>query len=94
MKVKNVIEQIERIFGRQSEKYIIQLIDDALIDISANRRHLKENSKMDLIENKRWYLLDDDIMEITRVEIKDTNDRYVIVPKLVDAHKILKEDEY
>ena len=45
-------------------------------------------------ENKRWYLLDDNIMEITRVEIKDTNDRYVIVPKLVDAHKILKEDEY
>ena len=49
---------------------------------------------MDLIEDKRWYSLDDDIMEITRVEIKDTNDRYVVVPKLADAHKLLKEDEY
>ncbi len=94
MKVKNVIEQIERIFGRQPEQYIIQLIEDAMMDIAANRRYLKEDVKMDLIEDKRWYSLDDDIMEITRVEIKDTNDRYVVVPKLADAHKLLKEDEY
>ena len=94
MKVKNVIEQIERIFGRQPEQYMIQLIEDAMMDIASNRRYLKEDVKMDLIEDKRWYLLDDDIMEITRVEIKNTNDRYVVVPKLADAHKLLKEDEY
>ena len=27
-----------------------------------------------------------------RVEIKDTNDRYVMIPKLADSHKILRED--
>ena len=38
--------------------------------------------------------IDDNMIDITRVEIKDTNDRYVVVPKLADAHKLLKEDEY
>ena len=27
-----------------------------------------------------------------RVEIKDTNDRYVMIPKLADPHKLLRED--
>ena len=35
MKVKKVIEQIEHIFGRQPEGYMIQLINDALLDISS-----------------------------------------------------------
>ena len=30
MKVKNVIEQVEHVAGRQSENYTIQMINDAL----------------------------------------------------------------
>ena len=93
MKVKKVIEQIEHIFGRQSEGYMIQLINDALIDIGSTKQNLIEEKKIDLIEDQRWHDIDDDIIDITRVEIKDTNDRYVMIPKLADSHKILKGDD-
>ena len=49
MKVKKVIEQIEQIFGRQSEGYMIQLINDALIDIGSTKQNLIEEKKIDLI---------------------------------------------
>ena len=42
MKVKRVIEQIEHIFGRQPETYMIQMINDALIDIGSTKQHLLE----------------------------------------------------
>ena len=32
------------------------------------------------------------MMDIVRVEIKDSNDRYVMIPKLTDPHKILRGD--
>ena len=34
----------------------------------------------------------DDVIEIEKVEIKDTNNRYVMIPKLADPHKILRGD--
>ena len=46
----------------------------------------------DLKKIQRWYALDDSVIDIMRVEIKDTNDRYVMIPKLADPHKLLRED--
>ena len=80
--------------GRQPEGYLMRLINDGLLDIAAERQHKIDDVKMDLVEDKRWYELDDNMIDITRVEILDTNSRYVMIPKLADAHKILKEDEY
>ena len=40
----------------------------------------------------RWYTLTDDVIDIKRVEIKDTNDRYIMIPKLADPHKLLRGD--
>tara|TARA_R100000750_G_scaffold28633_1_gene18174 strand:+ start:196 stop:480 length:285 start_codon:yes stop_codon:yes gene_type:complete len=94
MTVKKMIEQVEHLFGRQSEGYLIQLINDALLDIGSTKQHLVEDMKLDLVEDKRWYELEDEMIDITRVEIKDTNDRYVIIPKLADSHRILKGDDY
>ena len=48
--------------------------------------------KMDLVEDKRWYELDDKMIDITRVEILDTNSRYAMIPKLADPHKLLRSD--
>ena len=94
MKVKKIIEQVEHIFGRQSEGYIFQLINDALLDISSTKQHLLEEKTMHLVEYKRWYELDDDLIDIVRVEIKDTNDRYAMIPKMSDPHRLSKGDEY
>ena len=92
MTVKNIIDQIEKMFGRQSEQYMYQLINDALDDIASNKRNYTVSSTTDLEEKKRWYELADKVIDIVRVEIKDTNDRYVMIPKLADPHKLLRED--
>ena len=31
-------------------------------------------------------------MSIERIEILDTNDRYIMIPKLSDPHKLLRAD--
>ena len=92
MTVKNVIEQIEKIFGRQSEKYMMQLVNDALIEMSGKVQHYTRVSKTDLVSYQRWYDLDNKMVDITKVEILDTNDRYVMIPKLTDPHKLLTGD--
>jgi hypothetical protein len=92
MTVKNIIDQVEKMFGRQSEQYMYQLINDALDDIASNKRNYTVSSTTSLEEKKRWYELADKVIDIVRVEIKDTNDRYVMIPKLADPHKLLRED--
>ena len=92
MTVKNIIEQIEKMFGRQQEKYMFQLINDALDDIASHKRNYTVSQTATLEKKKRWYELQDRVIDITRVEIKDTNDRSVMIPKLTDSHKILRED--
>ena len=94
MKVKDIISQLEKNMGRQPEGYIMRLVNDGLLDIAAERQHKIDDEKIDLVEDKRWYEIEDKMIDIIRVEIKDTNDRYVMIPKLADAHKLLKEDEY
>ena len=89
---KNIIEQVERIFGRQSEKYVMRLINDALLDISSKKQYYTKTAKRDLISHDRWYSLLDEMIDIERVEVLDTNSRYVLIPKLTDPHKILRAD--
>ena len=92
MKVKDIISQLENSMGRQTEGYIMRLINDALLDFAAERKHKIDDIKMDLVQNQRWYELDDDMIDITKVEILDTNNRYVMIPKLSDPHKLLRDD--
>tara|TARA_R100000234_G_scaffold119935_1_gene104432 strand:- start:11483 stop:11788 length:306 start_codon:yes stop_codon:yes gene_type:complete len=92
MTVKNIIEQAEKMFGRQPEQYMFQLINDALDAIAAEKQHNTKEKIVDLKVKQRWYTLDDDVIDITRVEVKDTDGRYVMIPKLADPHKLLKGD--
>ena len=71
---------------------MFQLINDALDDIASSKRNYTASSTTALEGYKRWYELTDAVIDITKVEIKDTNDRYVMVPKLADSHKLLRED--
>ena len=92
MTANDIIQQVEAIFGRQPQGYMIRLINDALIDMSSKKQEYTVSSKTDLEGYKRWYLLDDQVIDITKVEILDTNDRYVKIPKLADPHNVLRED--
>ena len=92
MKVKDLIQQVEYLMGRQPERYMMQLINDGLMDMSAKIQHHTAQKKQNLNSKQRWYLLDDNVVDITRVEILDTDNRYVMIPKLADPHKLLKDD--
>ena len=92
MTVKQIISQVEKMFGRQPEQYIYQLVNDALDDISSKKLNYVISAVTNLEEKKRWYELDDQVIDIIKVEILDTNDRYVRIPKLADPHNILRED--
>ena len=92
MKVKDLIQQVEYTMGRQPEKYMMQLINDALMDMSSKVQHYSTQKKQSLNQKQRWYNLDNSVVDITRVEILDNNDRYVMIPKLADPHKLLKDD--
>ena len=90
--VKSISHQVEKLFGRQPEKYVMRLINDALLDISSKKQYYTKTAKRDLISHDRWYSLLDEMIDIERVEVLDTNSRYVLVPKLSDSHKILRAD--
>ena len=92
MTVKNMFSQLEKLFGRNSEAYLIQLINDGLIDIANKKQGYTVSALTDLEKNKRWYDLPATVLSIERVEILDTNDRYVMIPKLTDPHKLLRSD--
>lgn len=92
MTVKNMFSQLEKTFGRNSEAYLVQLINDGLMDIANKKQGYTVSATADLEKNKRWYDLPEKVMSIERVEILDTNDRYILVPKLSDPHKLLRAD--
>ena len=92
MTVKNIVDQIESLYGRQSHTYIMQLINDALLDISSLKQHYRVEEKMSLTSGKRWYDLPANCIDIIKVEILDTNSRYNLIPKLADYHRLLKSD--
>ena len=87
-----IIQQVERLVGRQPEKYMFRLINDGLLDIGEKKQHYSVSSKQDLVVYDRWYTLSDNVIDIIRVEILDTNNRYVMIPRLADSHKLLRGD--
>ena len=92
MKVKELIQQVEHLMGRQPEGYMIRLINDGLLDIASNKKEYTVSAIANLEQYKRWYALDEQVIDITKVEILDTNSRYIMIPKLADSHRLLRED--
>ena len=92
MTIKRIASQLEQLFGRQSEQYLIQILNDGLMDIANKKHGYTVSALTDLEENKRWYELPDSVLGIERVEILDTNSRYIMIPKLSDPHKLLRAD--
>ena len=100
MTLKDIIAQVEFVYGRASEKYITQLVNDALIDMGPKIQHYSKTAKSDLTQNQRYYKFNasgahfgtTDVIDIHRVEVLDTDSRYNLIPKLTDSHRLLKDD--
>ena len=92
MTLKNFLNMIEMQMGRQSEALIIQLMNDGMDEIAATKQNYQVAATTNLVAKQRYYDISDDMIDVMRVEILDTNNRYVKIPKLVDAHNIRKDD--
>ena len=74
MKAIDIIKVIERQFGRQSHSYIMQLINDGLIDIANKRKDNEETAVTSLMEGERYYPLPKNLLKIESVSIKRQDD--------------------
>ena len=90
--IKSVISQLEQMFGRQPENYMLTLVNEGLMDIAVTKQENVVSAKTNLEVKKRWYDLDASVIDVVKVEILDTNDRYVMIPRLADSHRLLRDD--
>ena len=90
--IKSVISQLESIFGRQPENYMLTLVNEGLMDIAVTKQENILSAKSNLEIKKRWYELDADVIDVVKVEILDTNNRYIRIPRLADSHNLLRDD--
>ena len=102
MTVKDIVSQVEMLYGKKSHVYLFRLINDCLLDMASEVQSYQKTAKETLTQYQRWYPLKDfadvngvattDIIDIYRVEILDGDSRYNLIPKISDQHKLLKED--
>lgn len=90
--VKDIRDEIEHLFGRQSENYLLRLINDGMLELASKKQHYVASANTNLEQYKRWYKLDDSVIDIIKVEILDTNSRFIKIPKLSDPHNLLRDD--
>ena len=92
MKLATLISQVDYLYGRQPQAYILQLINDCLDQISITSKMYKKHEVMDLNQAQRLYNLPADLMQIERVDVLNTDSRYCMIPKLTDGFHLLKND--
>ena len=73
MDVKDIISQVEGIFGRKPNKYLMQIINDGLMDVASKRLTNEDTAVTDLLEGQRYYDLPPGLLKIVGVEAKQEN---------------------
>ena len=73
MEVKDIISQVENLFGRKPNKYLMQIINDGLMDIASKRLTNEDTAVTDLIEDLRYYEMPPGLLKVVSVEIKQEN---------------------
>ena len=93
MTVKEVINQVEMLYGRQHHMYLKRLMNDALVDISSEAKHYKSTYSEALITDQRWYGIPDGIIEVQRVDVLNSDGKYELVPFLSNYDELLIGDD-
>ena len=93
--IKNIISRVRQTFPQASETYLINLINDALLEAGMYRTKI-EYAKTTTVADQMWYDLSDvgsdiDINKVFRVDFMDSAGDYIKVPRLID-NEILKMD--
>ena len=55
MTVKDIVSQVEMLYGKKSHVYLFRLINDCLLDMSSEVQSYQKTAKETLTQYKRWY---------------------------------------
>lgn len=91
MTAKELISEIEHLYGRQPHMYMKRLINDALLDMSDKIKQYRAEGILELQTGKRWYHISDTVLQIEQVRILNTDNNYELVPFLDDYHTLKEE---
>ena len=102
MTVKDIVSQVEMLYGKKPHAYLFRIINDCLLDMASEIQQFSKTARHDLTQYRRWYNMIDfvdvnnvastDVIDIYRVEVLDSDSRYNLIPKISDQHKLLKDD--
>ena len=89
MQVIDIIRNLEKQFGRQSHGYIMQLINECLLDMANKRKDNEETAVTSLMEGVRYYPLPTNSIKIETVSIKRQDDdgttKFLEIPEISKA---------
>ena len=100
LNVKNVLSRIRQVFPNVPETYLINLINDALVEIGVYSTK-QIQAKMSTVADQKWYKLGDDAEDssgnkleankVFRVDLMDSDGDYIQIPRLVDRNILLMD---
>ena len=87
--VKEIISRVRQVFPDAPEKYIMNLINEAMVEMGKYNTKV-EYAKANTVADQQWYTLSDtnagvEINKVFRVDFLDSDDVYVKIPRLVSG---------
>jgi Flp pilus assembly secretin CpaC len=87
--VKTIISRVRQVFPDASEKYIINLINEALVELGKYATKV-EYAKTNSVADQQWYTLSDsnsgiEVNKVFRCDFMDASGEYVKIPRLLDG---------
>ena len=98
--VKELISRIRQVFKGIPEVYILNIINDALVEIGMHSTKPVQ-AKMNTVADQMWYKIGDDAEDssgnnleankIFRVDLMDSDGDYIQIPRLIDKNILLMD---
>lgn len=98
--VKEIISRVRQVFPDAPEKYIMSLINDALVELGMYNSKVS-TAKLSTTANQMYYSLKDaaedssnnilEVNKVFKVYFMDDNGDYMQIPRLIDTNVILTD---
>ena len=87
-------EEIHFVIGQGFGAFHTDSNNDGLLDMSGEVQHYKAVATESLKTDQKWYGLSDVMIDIDRVEVLNSDGKYEVVPRLIDADVLLESDPF
>ena len=98
--VKQLISRVHQVFPGVPENYILNLINDALVEIGMYSTKPVQ-AKMSTVADQMWYKIGDEAKDssgnkleankVFRVDLMDDSGDYIQIPRLIDKNILLMD---